>query len=649
MATIKDVTIKFTADTDDLKKAKAELGDLTKKVEEKNKAEQKAAEDNRTVAQKRLALIESEKRAIDDLKAKIKNTYVVGDIEAYSAAIKEAEGRIRTLGGEVEDLGKKTKEVEASNNKLSDTLGGVNKAYGFLRTAANIIPGLGISGLILLGWETLVGLVKTLTGGLNENNEAVKQLNKSLDEQQKIRSGLEDDIQSQIEAQLVSQGKLSKSDADRFAAQRQYSKRLQELEKDRVKEVIEQLKLEGVTVAVLAQSYEKFGLTYDQANRIIKEGTLEKGTLSNVDDQIKRVNNVLESMNKFDAEQKRTVKSLEELLKETSNAISRAEYETDKEKRLKAEKEANEKLLKQRKEYYDGLAYLQKESDKDLKDAEKEAEKDDKKLQKIKSDYDKIQEDADKLRLNEANKERKKREKEEEDELQSKLKKQLEFNAKIFKASDAAGKAAGDLLAGAIEGNEDVLKKASIAILDITLDTIEKQLIATQVAATTSATVTSFSQPDSVATFGLSGLARSAVMVALISAAFEGGKALLHNAVGFHDGGFTGDGHEWQPAGIVHKGEFVQTKENTIKYRKDLEAMHSGEYGQYINKTYILPKMMANDSKRVAYSGLDEYGVSRALRKNRNMVIENAEAIGKAVARNINTKELSILKRRGIV
>ena len=35
---------------------------------------------------------------------------------------------------------------------------------------------------------------------------------------------------------------------------------------------------------------------------------------------------------------------------------------------------------------------------------------------------------------------------------------------------------------------------------------------------------------------------------------------------GFHDGGYTGDGNEYDTAGVVHKGEFVNTKKQTSKY-----------------------------------------------------------------------------------
>lgn len=44
----------------------------------------------------------------------------------------------------------------------------------------------------------------------------------------------------------------------------------------------------------------------------------------------------------------------------------------------------------------------------------------------------------------------------------------------------------------------------------------------------------------------------------------------------FATGGFTGEGGKYQPAGTVHKGEFVMNKENTDKFRPYLETMHKG-------------------------------------------------------------------------
>lgn len=43
---------------------------------------------------------------------------------------------------------------------------------------------------------------------------------------------------------------------------------------------------------------------------------------------------------------------------------------------------------------------------------------------------------------------------------------------------------------------------------------------------------------------------------------------------GFHDGGYTGQGGEWESAGPVHKGEFVFNKTMTDKHRPVFEHMH---------------------------------------------------------------------------
>lgn len=45
----------------------------------------------------------------------------------------------------------------------------------------------------------------------------------------------------------------------------------------------------------------------------------------------------------------------------------------------------------------------------------------------------------------------------------------------------------------------------------------------------------------------------------------------------FDKGGYTGDGGKYEEAGIVHKGEFVTTKENTAKNRPLLEYIHTGD------------------------------------------------------------------------
>lgn len=68
------------------------------------------------------------------------------------------------------------------------------------------------------------------------------------------------------------------------------------------------------------------------------------------------------------------------------------------------------------------------------------------------------------------------------------------------------------------------------------------------------------------------GAALSAILYGLVAAA----KASV--AAGFAEGGYTGNGGKYEVAGVVHRGEFVVSKENTSKYRGILEQMNAGRF-----------------------------------------------------------------------
>lgn len=80
---------------------------------------------------------------------------------------------------------------------------------------------------------------------------------------------------------------------------------------------------------------------------------------------------------------------------------------------------------------------------------------------------------------------------------------------------------------------------------------------------------------------------RIAQAVAAVAAGFAIVTSLIQasraEASGFAEGGYTGDGGKYEPAGTVHKGEFVMTKENTRKYRPLLEMMHTGALPTTVN------------------------------------------------------------------
>jgi len=68
-----------------------------------------------------------------------------------------------------------------------------------------------------------------------------------------------------------------------------------------------------------------------------------------------------------------------------------------------------------------------------------------------------------------------------------------------------------------------------------------------------------------------------AATVIALAAGLIAARAQAQQAIGgFEKGGYTGDGQRKEPAGIVHKGEFVFTQEKTRKYRSLFEDIHRG-------------------------------------------------------------------------
>lgn len=127
-------------------------------------------------------------------------------------------------------------------------------------------------------------------------------------------------------------------------------------------------------------------------------------------------------------------------------------------------------------------------------------------------------------------------------------------------------------------------KDFGTAILLIALDTLEA-LIPILVAQITGLSLAS---PASVATAGAAGLILAAALTATLYGIVAAAKASIQ---GFAEGGYTGDGGKYQPAGIVHKGEFVINKENTSKFRGILEQMNKGNLPLTMNAQLVNPQI----------------------------------------------------------
>jgi tape measure domain-containing protein len=83
-------------------------------------------------------------------------------------------------------------------------------------------------------------------------------------------------------------------------------------------------------------------------------------------------------------------------------------------------------------------------------------------------------------------------------------------------------------------------------------------------------------------------------IIAAMAAGFAQARAQAQSAATFAKGGYTGDGHQFQAAGTVHKGEFVMNAQRTRQYRPLLEAIHSGRV-QNLGKGLVEKTVVMNN------------------------------------------------------
>jgi len=128
------------------------------------------------------------------------------------------------------------------------------------------------------------------------------------------------------------------------------------------------------------------------------------------------------------------------------------------------------------------------------------------------------------------------------------------YAEKVELAMDYAS-AVGNVLGKAIADGEMTAKEAAKQLILIAIDALRQYARI----AIMQATIGSMTTPDSIATLGASGLARAAILTALIEAALSGVEAIVKNNL--YTGGYSGWGGKYEPAGIVHKREWVANSE----------------------------------------------------------------------------------------
>lgn len=137
----------------------------------------------------------------------------------------------------------------------------------------------------------------------------------------------------------------------------------------------------------------------------------------------------------------------------------------------------------------------------------------------------------------------------------------------------------GGAFTDALEDQELDIEKFQKNIVLLALDTLQK-LINVQIA---SATAQSLAQPDSVATFGATGLLRAAVLTGLINAAFAVVKSQIASFYdgGFSDdGGYTGDGNPRSESTTVGKKPYIYHKKEYIVPAKVLATSQGFQHVQ---------------------------------------------------------------------
>lgn len=139
----------------------------------------------------------------------------------------------------------------------------------------------------------------------------------------------------------------------------------------------------------------------------------------------------------------------------------------------------------------------------------------------------------------------------------------VQSGAKIEDVGAKLGVAIGAQFAGLVAAGEeagDALAKAALASLDALVPILVAQI-----------TGISLASAESVATAGAAGIAKAAILTAIL----KGLVAAARASAGFAEGGYTGTGGKYEPAGVVHRGEFVMPQTITRKNRSLLEHIYA--------------------------------------------------------------------------
>lgn len=193
-------------------------------------------------------------------------------------------------------------------------------------------------------------------------------------------------------------------------------------------------------------------------------------------------------------------------------------------------------------------------------------------------------------------------------DIQEKEKQQLEERARMY--SQISGTIV-DSLSSMLDGSLDEYASYGDALILMALDVL-KQLApiwAAQIVGGSLAT------PDSIMTGGISGIAKFTAMLAIMEGFIAVAEGAVKNGIenkrqaasgakGFSEGGHTGPGGKYEPAGIVHRKEYVIPEDGTDNpgIKPFIDIMEIARRNGSLARLDLRPVMMSVQSGK-AYSG----------------------------------------------
>lgn len=620
-------TVAIAKQVTELKRLKQEIKDYTNAAIKAGEGT-KAYADNLAKAAAKKADLKDLQQAISlldpDAKAKAFANLASGVAGGFAAI----QGVTALIGQESEDVQKALLKVNAAIaiaqginqlQSLGDTFKVIAvqirnsevamKAFNLVSKANPIL-------LIASGVAALGASLYALTGDVYDNSEAFEQNNKFLEDAKEARNKLRFEIAALIIDLQVEQGLLTKSAGERAKVELDLNKKISE-EEEKVKK--QRIEINKGLYETLTKNAER---QLDPIDKYIDAITNADG---------RRLKGALEDKKRIEALAKleeEKIKTIEQLKFQANLQIQKLNEE---EKNDNAKKQ--EDITKKRKEELDKQVKLAKEANELFFSLFDELSKEQDK--QIETDKDNLNKRIDDF-INAANKEV-----ESSQESNSEIKKLLQEKEEFFKTFgkssleiqlqqlDEQKQAILDNITLteeertrieaeysnkrlAIELANQQTKVRIVGSLLNDLSTIERNVAEdSKVFATAQALLNTYTAATQAYLAALE-LGPPGLILAPIAAGAAITAGLINvakiNGVEFYDGGYTGDGGKYDPAGIVHKGEFVMPQEKTRKYRPLLDSL-------YDDKPLDISPLLKNNGI-VLQSEMPDMSISTEVLKN---------------------------------